>query len=84
MDFDDGHCPTWRNTVQGLYNVTAAVHHNLQGGPADITIAPILMMRPRAFNMIEHHCMVSPLCFWLFLKFVAIHCHFNLLPCILE
>lgn len=59
VDFDDGHCPTWRNTVQGLYNVTAAVHARLPGAPANIEDCPILMLRPRAFNMIEHHCMVN-------------------------
>lgn len=59
VDFDDGHCPTWRNTVQGLYNVTRAVHARLPGAPADIQECPVLMLRPRAFNMIEHHCMVN-------------------------
>lgn len=59
VDFDDGHCPTWRNTVLGLYNVKAAVHSTLVGGPDNIKEAPILMLRPRAFNMIEHHCMVE-------------------------
>ncbi|XP_055607122.1 malate synthase-like isoform X2 [Uranotaenia lowii] len=59
VDFDDGHCPTWRNTVQGLYNVTKVVHGALPGAPADICSCPVLMLRPRAFNMIEHHCMVN-------------------------
>lgn len=59
VDFDDGHCPTWRNTVQGLYNVTKAVHAGLPGAPANIQDCPILMLRPRAFNMIEHHCMIN-------------------------
>uniref|UniRef100_A0A182QWW6 malate synthase n=1 Tax=Anopheles farauti TaxID=69004 RepID=A0A182QWW6_9DIPT len=59
VDFDDGHCPTWRNTVQGLYNVTRAVQGNLQGAPADVQAYPILMLRPRALNMIEHHCIVK-------------------------
>lgn len=36
-----------------------AVHSTLQNGPADIAKAPILWLRPRAFNMIEHHCMVN-------------------------
>lgn len=58
VDFDDGHCPTWRNTVQGLYNVWAAVHGRLTGGPAEVALAPVLMLRPRAFNMVEHNCMV--------------------------
>ncbi|XP_058839582.1 malate synthase-like [Topomyia yanbarensis] len=59
VDFDDGHCPTWRNTVQGLCNVTRAVHGTLPGGPTDIRQCPALMLRPRAFNMTEHHCMVQ-------------------------
>ncbi|KFB43957.1 AGAP005342-PA-like protein [Anopheles sinensis] len=59
VDFDDGHCPTWRNTVQGIYNVTKAVHGTLPGAPADVQSFPILMLRPRAFNMIEHHCIVN-------------------------
>lgn len=59
VDFDDGHCPTWRNTVTGIYNVTMAVHSMLPNGPADIEKAPILWLRPRAFNMIEHHCMIN-------------------------
>lgn len=59
MDFDDGHCPTWRNTILGLYNVTSAVHSMLPNGPANIEKTPILWLRPRAFNMIEHHCMVN-------------------------
>ena len=59
VDFDDGHCPTWRNTIQGIYNVTQAVHSELQGGPVDMSKAPILMLRPRAFNMVEHHCMIN-------------------------
>lgn len=61
VDFDDGHCPTWRNTIQGLFNVTAAIHARLPGAPSDMKAAPILMLRPRAFNMIEHNCMVRTL-----------------------
>ncbi|ETN64262.1 malate synthase [Anopheles darlingi] len=59
VDFDDGHCPTWRNTVLGISNVTRAVRGTLQGAPADVRSYPILMLRPRAFNMIEHHCIVN-------------------------
>lgn len=36
-----------------------AVHSMLPNGPADIEKAPILWLRPRALNMIEHHCMVN-------------------------
>lgn len=59
MDFDDGHCPTWRNTIQGIYNVAMAANSKLRSGPAAIEDAPILWMRPRALNMIEHHCMIN-------------------------
>ncbi|XP_053675722.1 malate synthase-like [Anopheles nili] len=59
VDFDDGHCPTWRNTVQGLFNVKRAVQGDLPGAPADVQAYPILMLRPRALNMIEHHCIVD-------------------------
>ncbi|XP_058462383.1 malate synthase-like [Malaya genurostris] len=59
VDFDDGHCPTWRNTIQGLYNVMRAVHTILPGGPADLQKCPLMLLRPRAFNMIEHHCMID-------------------------
>ncbi|XP_052860500.1 uncharacterized protein LOC128267655 [Anopheles cruzii] len=59
VDFDDGHCPTWRNTVLGLYNVAKAVQGTLKGAPADVRSYPLLMLRPRAFNMIEHHCIIN-------------------------
>lgn len=36
-----------------------ALHSRLPNGPAQIEKAPILWLRPRAFNMIEHHCMVN-------------------------
>lgn len=36
-----------------------AVHSMLPNGPAYIEKSPILWLRPRAFNMIEHHCMVN-------------------------
>lgn len=58
VDFDDGHCPTWRNTIQGIYNVHMAVNGKLPGAPIDIESCPILMLRPRAWNMYEHHCIV--------------------------
>lgn len=58
VDFDDGHCPTWRNQIQGLYNVSLATRSKLSGMLYGIQDSPILMLRPRAFNMIEHHCLV--------------------------
>lgn len=58
VDFDDGFCPTWFNTIQGLYNVCLASRSTLNGMLHKIDNCPLLLMRPRAFNMIEHHCMV--------------------------
>lgn len=58
MDFDDGHCPSWRNQLQGLHNVYLAVRHQLPGTPS-LQDAPILMLRPRAWNMTEHNVMVD-------------------------
>lgn len=57
-DFDDGHCPTWTNQLQGLHNVYRAVHNTLPGVP-NIQDAPVLMLRPRAWNMVEHNLMVN-------------------------
>lgn len=30
-DFDDGHCPTWKNQLLGLYNIYQFVHGNIAG-----------------------------------------------------
>lgn len=57
-DFDDGHCPTWRGQLCGLYNVYRAVFGLIPNVP-DITQVPILMLRPRAWNMIEHNMLVD-------------------------
>lgn len=54
VDFDDGFCTSWSNIVKGIYNVTMAVHSTLPNAPVNIENAPILWLRPRAFNMIEH------------------------------
>lgn len=35
-----------------------AVNGKLPGVPIDIESCPILMLRPRAWNMYEHHCIV--------------------------
>ena len=58
MDFDDGHCPSWRNQLQGLYNVFLAVRNQLPGTGA-LDKVPVMMLRPRAWNMMEHHVMVK-------------------------
>ncbi|OWF46599.1 uncharacterized protein LOC110455515 [Mizuhopecten yessoensis] len=57
-DFDDGHCPTWTNQLGGLYNVYRAVHGQIPGVAA-IDRLPVIMMRPRAWNMVEPNVLVS-------------------------
>ncbi|CAG2239170.1 unnamed protein product [Mytilus edulis] len=57
-DFDDGHCPTWKNQLLGLYNIYQFVHGNIAGVPA-VDKAPVLMLRPRAWNMIEHNLLIE-------------------------
>ncbi|XP_044004522.1 malate synthase, glyoxysomal-like, partial [Aphidius gifuensis] len=58
VDFDDGHCPTWYNQILGLHNVTQVVKNNIPGVP-NITEAPILVLRPRAWNMIETNMSIN-------------------------
>ncbi|KAF2896067.1 hypothetical protein ILUMI_10111 [Ignelater luminosus] len=58
VDFDDGHCPSWKNQIIGLYNVYQAVHEEFYG-VSDLNNIPILMLRPRAWNMIEHNIMID-------------------------
>ncbi|KAF5300011.1 hypothetical protein FQR65_LT09267 [Abscondita terminalis] len=58
VDFDDGHCPTWHNQIVGLYNVHQAVRGELFG-TQHIQNLPILMLRPRAWNMIEHNIIIN-------------------------
>lgn len=56
-DFDDGHCPTWPAQLRGLHNVYKVVHG--LSGLGDIGSLPVLMLRPRAWNMIEHNMLVD-------------------------
>jgi len=58
VDFDDGHCPSWRNQLQGLYNVYLAVRHKLPE-TCSLQDSPVLMLRPRAWNMTEHNVMID-------------------------
>lgn len=58
VDFDDGHCPTWSNQLLGLYNVICATTNSLEGAP-DISQGPVLMLRPRAWNMVEYNMTVN-------------------------
>ncbi|KAF7707009.1 malate synthase-like [Silurus meridionalis] len=58
VDFDDGNCPTYYNQIKGIYNVYKVVHNQFPDAPA-ISQAPILMLRPRAWNMVEHNLLVN-------------------------
>ncbi|XP_030595689.1 uncharacterized protein LOC115787237 [Archocentrus centrarchus] len=58
VDFDDGNCPTFYNQIKGIHNVFKAVH-NLFPYVPHISQAPVLMLRPRAWNMVEHNMMVE-------------------------
>ncbi|XP_017547504.1 malate synthase-like [Pygocentrus nattereri] len=57
VDFDDGNCPTYYNQIKGIYNVYQAVRNQFHATPP-ISQAPVLMLRPRAWNMVEHNMMV--------------------------
>ncbi|KAK2548619.1 Malate synthase [Acropora cervicornis] len=57
-DFDDGHCPSWSNQLLGLYNIYQFVHGKMTGVPL-ISSAPVIMLRPRAWNMPELNLMVD-------------------------
>ncbi|XP_078532913.1 malate synthase-like [Lissotriton helveticus] len=58
VDFDDGNCPTFFNQVKGIYNICQAVNQKFPDVPP-ISKAPVLMLRPRAWNMVEHNMMVN-------------------------
>jgi malate synthase len=54
VDFDDGHCPTWKNTIQGHFNVLQASRGLLEVKGERIVENPaLLVIRPRAWNMDE-------------------------------
>ncbi|XP_053616728.1 malate synthase-like [Plodia interpunctella] len=59
VDFDDGHCPTWRNQLVAYQNINLVVNGKLQGAPLNISMCPVLMLRPRAWNMIEHNILID-------------------------
>ncbi|XP_072252413.1 malate synthase-like [Leuresthes tenuis] len=58
VDFDDGNCPTFYNQIKSIHNVMQAVNNQLPDVP-HISQAPVLMLRPRAWNMVEHNMMVE-------------------------
>ncbi|CAK1542637.1 unnamed protein product [Leptosia nina] len=59
VDFDDGHCPTWKNQLLAYNNINLVVNGKLPGAPISITTCPILMLRPRAWNMIDHDILID-------------------------
>lgn len=58
VDFDDGNCPTFYNQIKGIFNVYQVVHGEIPGLPP-ISDAPVLMLRPRAWNMVEHNMLIN-------------------------
>ncbi|CAN2388823.1 Malate synthase, partial [Pristimantis euphronides] len=58
VDFDDGNCPTFYNQIKGIFNVYQVVHGTIPGLPP-ISEAPVLMLRPRAWNMVEHNMLIN-------------------------
>ncbi|CAI5733802.1 unnamed protein product [Hyaloperonospora brassicae] len=60
VDFDDGHCPTWNNTIEGHFNVRQAAWGVLEVSGAKIAEhSALLIVRPRAWNMDEPHMVVN-------------------------
>ena len=65
-DFDDGFCPSWRNVLMAIHNITLASRGELgsgsgsdsRKGAAKLQQA-IMMLRPRAWNMTEMHLHVN-------------------------
>ncbi|XP_056419112.1 malate synthase-like isoform X2 [Hyla sarda] len=58
VDFDDGNCPTFYNQIKGIFNVCQVVHNKIPGLPP-VSEAPVLMLRPRAWNMVEHNMLIN-------------------------
>ena len=59
VDFDDGHCPSWSNNIRGWANITRFVAGELGPSLPRLDSAPVLMLRPRAWNMTEHHVLLA-------------------------
>ncbi|XP_043199164.1 malate synthase-like [Amphibalanus amphitrite] len=57
VDFDDGHCPTWRNQLLGWHHVMLASTGDMEMPPLEQ--APVLMLRPRAWNMTEYNVLIG-------------------------
>ncbi|KAG2529328.1 hypothetical protein BBO99_00003414 [Phytophthora kernoviae] len=60
VDFDDGHCPTWNNTLQGHFNILQAARGILEVKGQKLGADPaLLVIRPRAWNMDEPNVLVN-------------------------
>jgi malate synthase len=56
VDLDDGHCPTWTNTLRGHKNIMDAARGRLSVPSAGLEMSAnpaLLLVRPRAWNMDE-------------------------------
>ncbi len=65
-DFDDGFCPTWRNVLLGIHNISQASRGALSypdsatAQAVGIGAAPgVMMLRPRSWCMTEMHLHVN-------------------------
>lgn len=65
-DFDDGFCPSWRNVLQGIYNISLASRDALtyidpsSGRTVGIGAKHgVMMLRPRAWCMTEIHLRIN-------------------------
>ncbi|CAG7822456.1 unnamed protein product [Allacma fusca] len=59
VDYDDGCCPSWGNLIAGLHNIVAFARGEFFPNEVpSIESSPILMLRPRAWNMNEHNILV--------------------------
>jgi malate synthase len=64
-DFDDGFCPSWRNVLRAIFNLsqasrTALTYRDVGGRSVGLGPKPaVMMLRPRAWNMAEVHLHVN-------------------------
>jgi len=65
-DFEDATSPTWSNVVRGQANLADAVRRTISyvqpGTSKTYRLNPqtaVLMVRPRGFHLVEHHCLVD-------------------------
>lgn len=56
VDFDDGHCPSWSKQLMSWKNIRDAVRGQMG---IELSSSPILLIRPRAWNMLDNHVSVD-------------------------